>query len=373
MGLLVCLKSMKIHKASVWAIRWSCYGDFLVSCGVDGAVILWGPSLSSFIYSTGKKYIIQRNSFQNWNCLTYVKTFYFRGTFRTMDWSINFNRFCSGTFFREAILCKIIFSKLSKIILLYENRCLNNLASEVKCCKFSKNGFYLASCTRDKTLWVWEKTSIGDFQCLYVLSNHESDIKGVIWHPKFSYLTTCSYDGLLRILQKKKKGIILIKSLNYRYTTLWDFSFDECGNLIFFCSGRGEIFILPYVAQLIPEKKIWKKEKHIFIFLSMSRYSLITLAFSNTSSLALVSGEEENLLVFKNSEIWGEKKKEIPLISYGTIKNKFWTIAEKKIFRSHQGDVTKCIWHPKNDKIFATCSEDTFIRIWSFSFFYFEL
>lgn len=93
--------------------------------------------------------------------------------------------------------------------------------SEVKCVDFHAEENLIASCSRDKSVWLWDYDEDFEFNTLETLTDHEQDVKTVKWVPydfgstelnskvspfRKKLLASASYDDTIKVYTMDEEG-----------------------------------------------------------------------------------------------------------------------------------------------------------------------
>lgn len=114
--------------------------------------------------------------------------------------------------------------------------------NEIKGAAFSPSGQYLATCSRDKSVWIWEDVGSSEaddeWETVAVLNEHDGDVKAVAWCPDVpgrnkgggyspDVLASASYDNTARIWREDSDGEwVCVAVLEGHEGTVWGLQWE---------------------------------------------------------------------------------------------------------------------------------------------------
>jgi WD40 repeat protein len=98
--------------------------------------------------------------------------------------------------------------------------------SEIKSLGFAPTAPLLATCSRDKSVWIWEELEDDNFETVAVLQEHEGDVKCVAWSPAEELLASGSYDDQIRLWREDVDDWACCAVLEGHGGTVWWVEFE---------------------------------------------------------------------------------------------------------------------------------------------------
>ena len=189
----------------VWSARWRPQGDLFAVCGQDKRLRLFDA----------KNVCIQEENKDERSHVRSLRRVAWRGDGKLLAVA-SFDAKVSLWRFDEQLA-------LTATLVGHEN--------EVKGVVFSPDGEFLASCSRDKSIFLYDVS--GDFtasevECVGVLQGHNQDVKNVVFSGDGDFLVSTSYDDSVKIWTREvdEDDWHLHATLKGHTSTVWSAAFD---------------------------------------------------------------------------------------------------------------------------------------------------
>lgn len=172
---LELMQVLEEHEDKVWQITWHPEEDSFASCGSDNHILFWA--------FCGDKY-----------CLKAILEDSHTNSIRSITWNNNSGKYLASASFDS---CINIWKKDG-----YDFDCIATLEGhehEIKGVAWSSSGRFLATFSKDLTIWIWTVESESEFVCSSIIQSHSQELVMIKWSPVDDVLFSSSLDNTIKI------------------------------------------------------------------------------------------------------------------------------------------------------------------------------
>lgn len=314
----------------LWHVSWSRSGRYLASCGEDKMIKIWGSNSND--WSTPNHEI---------ECIATLEEAQAR-TIRCCEWSPNDKMLASASFDGTVVVWE---AQGSSMTVWEQIATLEGHENEVKSVDWSCDGRWLATCGRDKKVWIWEIISGAEFECVAILDGHTQDVKFVKWHPTSpDVLMTASYDDTIRVWKEDNDDWYCAATLTGHASTVWGISFSLAGNKM--VSVSDDRNLIEWECESSDGKSQWRSSGKL---LNLHDQAIYSCDWSHTNGfVATASGDNDICLCF----CVGDGEKQLSVSS--------------RMHSAHENDVNCVRWNPSEElgDHLASTGDDGLLKIW---------
>lgn len=365
--------SLRGHAGAVWSLSWSPRG-LLSSCGADRTIRVWHRPPSA------------PDGAAVWACLAVFGESTFLRAVRDISWAPDGRSLAVASFDATAFVLELLGGNAPRLEAAVS---LEGHDSEVKGVAYSSSGALLATCSRDKSVWIWEVGLDFDYECIAVLNGHAADVKSVAWHPAVEMLVSSSFDGTVRVWVEDEDDWFCAETLAAHTGTVWDMAFDARGRGLATVGADGGLVV-------------WRREDPPAAAIGTSpafrvvgRYTnlhaapIYSVDWNTTNALLVTAGGDDTIRIIRCIDIASStvhmnesdtttetetgQKGEVPVANGPDAKQPQVTSNLKEHcqvlateVRAHSGDVNRVAWSPVDDTVLASCGDDGLVRIWKY-------
>ena len=363
---LLHLHSLEGHSDRAWSLAWSPDGSHLASCSEDKTVRIW--SSSSHTPSTDT----------SWYCSAVLEDGHTR-TIRSVCWSPCSRFLATASFDATTAIWQRHPPHLSSAqdgdhadATWEQVATLEGHENEVKCVAFSPDGSLIATCGRDRTVWIWETIPGNEYECVDVKTGHSQDVKSIAFHPKGEVLASASYDDSIRLWACEPGGeewtcAQTISGTHVGHSsTVWSLSFQSSGHHMASCGDDSTLRIWRCSndsSSSHSSKPPWKLSCAISGYHTSSIY---TCDWSPNADIVATGDGGNSIRIFSPM-----RDQDHPMASEGNgdggVANELSHWGQVAVVQqAHSQDVNCVKFNPKVGSLLASCGDDGVVKIWSF-------
>uniref|UniRef100_A0A7S4I437 Probable cytosolic iron-sulfur protein assembly protein CIAO1 homolog n=1 Tax=Odontella aurita TaxID=265563 RepID=A0A7S4I437_9STRA len=252
--------------------------------------------------------------------------------------------------------------------------------SEVKCVAWNGTGSLLATCGRDKSVWIWESflsgtvggaeggSGDGEFECIAVLHGHTGDVKSVAFAPSLGQwgdgdevLFSASYDDTIKCWAEDAGDWYCAATLSSAHSsTVW--SVAAAGGGARLVSGSADKSLAVWKCYTATERRrmepdsegsdgLWKCVGRLPGAHDFAVHSVHCSPSRAGHGRIASGGADDCINVY--CEVGGSS--DTPQFAL-----------DATAPGAHSGDVNCVRWHPRDGSILSSAGDDGLVKVWRY-------
>ncbi|KAI8873676.1 WD40 repeat-like protein [Ramicandelaber brevisporus] len=239
--------------------------------------------------------------------------------------------------------------------------------NETKSVAWSSTGSLLATCSRDKSVWIWEAID-GDFEVLSVLQEHTQDVKMVVWHPTSdACLASASYDDTIRMWKDDEDDWYCAAVMQGHESTVWAVDFNHDGSaLVSVSDDQTVMFWRPDPVAVHTSLGGYRKDpvwKCTGVIRGVHSRCIYSVSWSKQTNLVATAAGDNTICVLAPASSGLDGKS-----SGNVLPQETWNVVAR--FERPHGvhDINSIQWNPQPEyaNILATAGDDGIVRVWKY-------
>lgn len=365
---MLLLQTLEGHSDRCWSLAWSPDGSTLASCSGDKTVRIWSPAGAA------------TSSLNSWKCSAVLEDGHTR-TIRSLAWSPCGKFLATASFDATTAIWQHHTHPLNTAQEGSEQgrprweqvASLEGHENEVKCVTFSPDGSLVATCGRDRTVWIWESIPGNEYECVDVKTGHSQDVKSIAFHPSREVLASASYDDTIKVWACEPGGDewtcaqTIGSSAGGHSSTVWSLSFQPSGHHMASVGDDSTLKVWKCSSPAAAFRPPWK------LACSISGYHSSTIYDCHWSPVSdhIATGDgSNNIRIF--SPIDAKEQQDQAMASSsdgdggeaeGARELSHWGQVAA-VDQAHAQDVNCVRWNPKIGGLLASCGDDGLVKIW---------